>query len=119
MKFLKGLVSAGFNLYVALNMLLCAVLFFGASKPRETISGFVGRKFGELAINLPLYKGIKFHVLNAAAYALLFLARFIDWMFGDPGHCGGVAVAEDNMRSELYPEDEPQVDLTGTENVGP
>lgn len=116
MKYWKAFKSALFNVYVACNMLLCSVLFVGLSKPRETISGFVGRSFGELANHLAKrtdYGSFKHKVLTAIAYGLLYLAQFIDWCFGERGHCGETALAEDNMRSELYPEDEVAAAVEG------
>jgi hypothetical protein len=107
MKFWKRFKSALFNIYVASNMLLCSILFVGFSKPRETISGCVGRTLAAGANSLASREDVgslKFKVLNVVTYALLYLALFIDWCFGEKGHCGETAQAEDNMRSELYPE---------------
>lgn len=118
MKFLLGLKRAGFNVYVALNMLICSVLFFGASKPRETLSGFVGRTFMLVAVRLAKWEGegvqksAKYVVLNTLAYGLLGLARSIDWAFREVGHCGETAEAEYVMRQELYPEESSVKDDT-------
>lgn len=106
-QFWKCFKSIAFNIYVAGNMLLCSVLFMGFSKPRETISGFVGRSLAALANHLAQRDdegSVKFRAINAVAYVFLYLALFIDWCFGEKGHCGETAQAEDNMRAELYPE---------------
>lgn len=87
MKFVKVVKAIGFNFYVALSMITCATIFAGFSKPRETISGFVGRQ------------------ALMGSYFFLYLARAIDWLFGEPGHCGEAVIAEYTMRAELYPED--------------
>jgi hypothetical protein len=86
MKVFEVIRAATFNFYVAGNMLFCATLFMGLSKTRETVSGFIGRK-----------------ALMGSRIAL-FIAHVVDWITGDPGHCGETAIAEDMMRSELYPE---------------
>jgi len=82
-------IASLFNLYVALNMLLCAVLFAPWSKPRETTSGFIGRQvlFEQNKLALPF------------AYA-------IDWLTRDRGHCGDTAFAEAEAYDHLYPEQE-------------
>lgn len=80
--------SVFFNIYIALNMLLCSILFAGFSKPRETVSGFIGRK-ALLGNTVALY-----------------VARAIDFCYPrEAAHCGETAIAEDNMRHELYPDD--------------
>lgn len=104
---MQVLKSALFNLYVACNMLLCSVLFIGFSKPRETISGFLGRTFGNLAVSTTQYKGWKLYAMRALAYTLFGACTFIDWCFGERGHCGETAMAEDVMRQELYPVEVP------------
>lgn len=78
--------QGGFNVYVAANMLLASIMFFGLSKPRETISGFVGRR-GLLGSTFCLWIGLQ-----------------IDKMYrNDPAHCGSTAIMEDEARFALYP----------------
>ena len=69
-----------FNVYVATNMLLCAILMLGASKPRETISGYIGRKnrYG-------------------------FFHRLVDWIYSfEPDHCKVTADQEAEARKALH-----------------
>lgn len=77
---------AAFNVYVAGNMLLCALVFLPWSLPRETFSGFIGRRA----------------LLGSSAF--LNIAKWVDKMYDEPAHCGETALAEDQMRSELYPD---------------
>jgi len=87
LKVLGALKGAGFNVYVAGNMLVCSILFFGFSHPRETLSGFIGRR-----------------ALMGSSF-FLYVAKAVDKMYRDsPAHCGETALAEDNMRCELYPD---------------
>lgn len=68
-----------FNMYVASNMLLCAVFGFGFSLPRETISGCVGRAFSKSLIR-----------------------RLIDLIyFWEPDHCKVTAEQEAEARKAL------------------
>lgn len=84
----KRLKSAGFNIYISGNMFVCAVLFSFWSKPRETISGFVGRQ------------------ALMGSSAALHAAKAIDKLYrNEPAHCGETALAEDEARFVLYPED--------------
>lgn len=75
-----------FNIYIALNMLFCAVFFAPWAKPRETVSGFIGRK------------------AMLGNQWFIYLAKSIDWVFREPGHCGEAAFAEAYAYDELYPE---------------
>lgn len=85
--FALALKAVGFNIYVAVNMLLCSIIFVGQSYPRETLSGFIGRR-----------------ALSGSSF-FLYLAQAIDKLYrNEPAHCGETALAEDNMRCELYPE---------------
>lgn len=75
-----------FNLYVAVNMLLCAVIFFPWAQPRETISGFLGRMT------------FKQH------YWAWFCAKLVDKLyFWEEAHCGETAISENEARLALYP----------------
>lgn len=79
--------ESAFNVYVAVNMLICSILFVGQSYPRETLSGFIGRR-----------------ALMGSSF-FLHIAKAIDKLYrNEPAHCGETALAEDNMRCELYPE---------------
>lgn len=80
--------SAGFNIYIAGNMFLCAILFSFWSKPRETVSGFIGRNA----------------LLGSSA--ALYAAKALDKLYrNETAHCGETALAEDEARFVLYPED--------------
>ncbi len=95
-EFLKRLRWAGFNVYVAGNMLVCSILFFGSAKPRETISGFIGRQI--MTTDTKWIRDV-----------LIFFARGIDSVFREPGHCGETAISEEHMRWELYPQQSVEV----------
>jgi hypothetical protein len=79
-----------FNVYVACNMLLCAVFAFGKSRPRETISGCLGRVYEdavELGKDRPVVKCF---------------ARLVDWIyFWEPDHCRVTAAQEAASRKPL------------------
>lgn len=78
---------AGFNIYVAVNMLLCATVFAPWALPRETLSGFVGRRA----------------LLGSEVF--LRIAKWVDKCYkNEAAHCGETALAEDAMRNELYPD---------------
>lgn len=84
---IKRLKSILFNIWVAVDMLLCAVLLapFG-SLPRETISGFIGRQA----------------LMNKKP--MIVVAKTIDWFARERGHCGETAMAESDAYDYLYPE---------------
>ena len=85
--FLKRAKFAWFNIYVATNMLLCATLLVPWALPRETLSGFIGRRA----------------LLGSEVF--LSIAKWVDSFYpNSPAHCGETAMAEDHMRSELYPD---------------
>lgn len=70
-----------FNVYVACNMLLCAVLMLGTSRPRETISGWIGR------------------TLEPKSW----LVRIVDAIyFWEPDHCHVTAEQEAEARKALH-----------------
>lgn len=81
-----------FNLYLVCNMALCQILFFPWAKPRETISGFVGR-----------------HAMTGCRIASL-AARWIDkthpW---EPDHCRVTARQERECRAILYAQREDRI----------
>lgn len=87
---LRKVLCQVFSLYVATNMMVCAVLFFPWALPRETVSGLLGRwktthagwrrSFGRIAALLA--DGIYF------------------W---EPNHCVAVYLCEDDARKVLYP----------------
>jgi hypothetical protein len=83
LKYIKRIL---FNVYVAVNMLIASVIFFPWVYPRETISGFLGRKAFE------------------RVYVALCAARFIDFFYrSEAAHCGETALSEAEAREELYP----------------
>ena len=84
-RYSRRVIRTVFSLYVAVNMLLCAIIFIGRSFPRETISGYIGRR------------------IFGCHYWALHTGRFIDWLYREPGPCGETALAEEQMRIELYP----------------
>lgn len=74
-----------FVLYVAANMLLCALLFSPWALPRETVSGLLGRYSGTNALAR----------IGAACVNLLY------WWH--PDHCRDIARIEAEARKVLYP----------------
>jgi hypothetical protein len=80
-----------FTVYVASNMLLCALLFAPWALPRETISGLLGR--WELC-----ERGLK-HWFARAASAIV--DRIYFW---EPDHCTEVYLIEAEARMVLYPQ---------------
>jgi hypothetical protein len=85
------ILRALFVVYVAINMLACSVVFCFWAVPRETISGFMGRKVSLTA------KGTWQHGL----------ARIGEWIvnriyFWEPNHCVEVYKQEKQARAALY-----------------
>jgi hypothetical protein len=79
-----------FNVYVAANMLLCAVFGFGRSLPRETISGWLGRAFLDAAL-IGKYRPF-----------VAFFHRLVDRIyFWEPDHCQVTADQESEARKAL------------------
>lgn len=82
-----------FNVYVALNMLLCSVLFCWCALPRETISGLVGRKtsfYGYCRLwQAPIWRGARWVI-----------DRLYSW---ERNHCELVRRQEMEARRALYP----------------
>lgn len=78
------------NLCVALNMLVCAVVFAPWAEPRETVSGLVAR-WATREIGWKQTFGI---VASAAVDALYFWER---------DHCYVRYLRETNARLDLYP----------------
>lgn len=87
---LKWLLSRIFVLYVALNMLTCAVVFFPWALPRETISGLIGRW-------LRMEPGWK---RSFAHYACVAVDKLYFW---EPNHCAEVHCVEKRAHEVLYP----------------
>jgi hypothetical protein len=85
-----GLKRCAFVLYVALNMLVCAVVFLPWVLPRETISGLLGRW-------LITQGGWK---LKFARGAVMVVDRIYFW---ECNHCVEVYLVEDEARRTLYP----------------
>lgn len=86
-----------FNIYVALNMLLCSILFLGKSLPRETISGFIGRKTLTGFVNNP-------EPVTGLHRFYYYASHVIDFLHREMGHCCETAIAESEAYRELYPE---------------
>lgn len=82
--------SQGFVLYVNLNMLVCSVVFVAWARPRETISGLVGRWKVEET-------GRKQRFARRAS-------KVIDALYWwEENHCVEVARQEREARKALYP----------------
>lgn len=79
-----------FVLYIALNMLACAVLFAPWALPRETISGLLGRW-------ICTERGVK----RVAGNLLGIIVNLI--YFWEPDHCVEVWHCERKAREVLYP----------------
>lgn len=79
-----------FVLYISLNMLTCAVLFFPWARPRETVSGLTGRW-------LQTETGWKYLFAQCARAVI---HRIYFW---EPGHCDAVHDVEKQAHSVLYP----------------
>lgn len=79
-----------FVLYVAVNMALCALLFAPWAKPRETISGLLGR----WEIN---ERGVRYWIgrVGSTVVDLIY--------FWEPDHCKEVYLIEHEARALLYP----------------
>lgn len=82
-----------FCVYICLNMLTAALLFFPWILPRETISGFVGRQW--LHSKEDSLHEFWFMILCALINLLYF------W---EPNHCVEVYRSEHEARKVLYPE---------------
>ena len=80
-----------FAVYVASNMMVCAIAFAPWALPRETVSGLLGRwKCG--------------HKRACRRFALL-AAPVVDTIyFWEPNHCVEVYRCEAEARKVLYPE---------------
>ncbi len=78
-------------LYLVVNMTICALIFMPWAKPRETISGLLGRWSMTEG-------GLKWWFGWAAS-------AVVDWIyFWEPDHCASVYVVENAARAVLYPE---------------
>jgi len=78
-----------FPVYLAANMLVCALLFFPHARARETVSGLLGRW---LTVEKYTRKN------TFARYA----APVIDFIHWDKGHCMRTHREERLMRIKLY-----------------
>lgn len=77
--------------YVAANMVVCAVVFLPWALPRETVSGLLGRwKTSE--------RGLKRRFAVPAAWVV---DRIYFW---EPDHCAEVYRMEAEAREALYPQ---------------
>lgn len=82
-----------FALYLALNMLLCSLI--PGAKPRETISGLMGRWYetGNKAQR------------EIAALMTILIDCIYTW---EPDHCAEVAKVEREARAVLYGKSKPE-----------
>lgn len=78
-----------YPIYLAVNMLVCALLFFPHAQARETVSGLLGRW---LTIE-------KYNRKNTVAR---YAAPVIDFLHWDKDHCKKTHRGEMLMRIELY-----------------
>lgn len=90
-KLTRRLICQLFVVYVATNMMLCAMLFAPWALPRETISGLLGRW-------KCMHKGPKHYFAKAASWIV---DRIYFW---EPNHCVAVYKCELDARKVLYPE---------------
>lgn len=90
MRYLRGRV---FCLYICINMGLCAIVFLPWVKPRETISGLVGRWY---------IMSDSGSFSEGCAYCLKVLIDAI--YFWEFEHCVEVYKSEHLARKALYPE---------------
>lgn len=82
---------AAYSLFLAMNMLACAVLFFPWCLHRETLSGFVGRmRYHKLS---PRWCSDLF-ALPELVINLLYISEY--------DHCKVTWKQEDHLRCELY-----------------
>lgn len=82
--------ASAFTLYVATNMSVCAIVFMPWAKPRETVSGLLGRW-------RDTESGWK------RAFALR-ACPVVDWLYWwDADHCREVFRLENDARRILYP----------------
>lgn len=79
-----------FVLYVAANMLVCALVFFPWARPRETVSGLIGRW-------LRTEKGWR---RRFATRACIVVNRVYSW---EPEHCAVTHEVEHRACAILYP----------------
>lgn len=89
---MRWLGSRIFVVYVALNMLVCSILFFPWARPRETVSGLTGRWL------LTNQSGWKY---KFARYARSVIHAIYFW---EPEHCDLVHDVEAEAHKVLYPE---------------
>ena len=87
----RQLICQLFVVYVATNMMVCALVFAPWALPRETVSGLLGRwKCGKGKIKRPF-----------AVVAGWVVDRIYFW---EPNHCIAVFLCEEQARAVLYPE---------------
>lgn len=89
-RLLKVLGAQLFVVYVAANMMLCAVVFAAWALPRETISGLLGR-WTETGTPIQRILGLGLGALVNRLY------------FWEPNHCVEVFRCEQRAREVLYP----------------
>jgi hypothetical protein len=80
-----------FVVYVAANMMVCAIVFAPWALPRETVSGLLGRwRCG--------HRGLRKSFADVASWVV---DRIYFW---EPNHCVAVYRCEADARKVLYPE---------------
>lgn len=79
-----------FMVYVACNMLTCAIVFAPWALPRETVSGLLGRWKTK-------HRGWKHRFAKPASWVV---DRIYFW---EPNHCVAVYECEAEARTVLYP----------------
>jgi len=86
----RRVLARAFVIYIALNMLTCAVLFAPWALPRETISGLLGR-----------WIATEYGIKRIAGNVLGLIVNLI--YFWEPDHCVEVWRCERQAREVLYP----------------
>jgi hypothetical protein len=87
---LTGVKASAFTLYVATNMSVCAIIFMPWAKPRETISGLLGR-----------WRDTETGWKQRFAARACPVVDFLYWW--DKDHCREVFRVEHEARLVLYP----------------
>jgi hypothetical protein len=96
---IRWLIGRLFVVYVASNMLLCSLIFFPWARPRETVSGLVGR-----------------WCRTEGGWKLAFAKRVapaVNWLYSfEPNHCIVTHEVEHEAHTVLYPPKVPAPLLT-------
>lgn len=89
----QAVLCQAFVVYVATNMMVCAIVFAPWALPRETVSGLLGR----WETRLPKRSLRRYFAIVATAI----VDRLYFW---EPNHCVEVFLCEHDARRVLYPE---------------